>query len=111
MAEMEKRLHDRIAVLKSIKYDVGVSKSKLETYDAELLNISSGGACIMTERVFRPGRVIRLRFPLKGSERWLPRLAEVKWVEPALGNLRMGLQFLNTAMYATMAPTNLSSPV
>jgi c-di-GMP-binding flagellar brake protein YcgR len=94
MSEKEKRLYPRTELLKPITYDVGISMSRLETFDAELLNISNGGACIITERGYGPGRVLKLRIPHEGTDGLVPRLAEVRWSDFFESRFKMGLKFL-----------------
>jgi hypothetical protein len=97
MTEREKRIHPRTELLQSISYDVAMLKRSVETVEtvaADILNISTGGVCIMTEKTHEPGKVIRLNLPHKGTDIPVPSLAEVKWVDPANARFKMGLEFL-----------------
>jgi hypothetical protein len=89
MPKKEKRIHPRTKYLKPI----GAPIRKIEAIDAELLDISAGGACIMTDRAYRRGKVVRLRLPLNGTDILVPSLAKVSWVSPTDGRFKMGLKF------------------
>jgi len=62
-------------------------------------NISSGGACVNTNRPLRISEVLRISFPIGGSISGLitmPRtLVEVKWTRPiSEGRFTSGVRFL-----------------
>jgi hypothetical protein len=93
MPKTEKRIHPRKKYLKPVQYEIGAPMRKIEAVDAELLDISAGGACIMTDRAYRRGKVVRLRLPLNGTDILVPSLAKVRWVSPTDGRFKMGLKF------------------
>jgi hypothetical protein len=75
---MEKRTHTRAKIIAFGDYE--------DSY-CEVLDISDGGACIMTKRSYRVGRIAGLRLSPK-------RVAQVKWVSPAGDGFKIGLKFL-----------------
>ncbi len=88
MQKVEKRSHPRRSFTKPVKYEVSVPEHRVEVIEAEILDISNDGACIVTERANEPGSFIRLRVSPH------PRLAKVRWVDSTDGRFKMGLQFL-----------------
>ena len=70
-----KRIHPRIKIVAFGDYDY-------EDSYCEILDISDGGACIMTHRFYEVGRIAGLRLPPK-------RLAQVKWVHPTSDGLKL----------------------
>jgi hypothetical protein len=84
-SNMEKRAHPRIEFSKP---------SKCDDVDCEILDISAGGACIMTEKPLVRGRVVILMCPFQGTDILLPSFAVVKWMYPAKDRFKMGMQFL-----------------
>jgi hypothetical protein len=93
MSKREKRDHPRTEFLKRVTCEIGTPVLSAEAVDVETLNISSGGACIMTERTLEPGRVVMLRCPHSDTDMPIPRLAKVRWVASTLGRFKMGLKF------------------
>jgi hypothetical protein len=78
---MERRAHLRSKVLKPVK-------CTCEGGVCQILDISVDGACVMTDRAYDPGSIVRLRLQP-------PRLARVVWREGlVLGRFMMGLKFL-----------------
>jgi hypothetical protein len=98
MSEMEKyvrpRKHPRRALLKPAMFVVSAPMSGVAAIDAETMNISTGGACIVTDRDQEPGSIMRIKLPHLGTDIQVPRLAEVRWVVPANDRYKMGLQFV-----------------
>ncbi len=95
MSTRERRLHPRKDFMSAITYDVGAREARtVETAEAEILNVSQGGTCILTENAEEPGKVLRLRLPLQGTDIHVPSLAEVRWVVPEGKRFKMGLRFL-----------------
>jgi c-di-GMP-binding flagellar brake protein YcgR len=87
------RKYLRRALLKPVIYVVRAKMSGVAAIDAETLNISTGGACIVTDRGQKPGSIIRIRLPLLGTDIQVPRLAEVRWLAQANDKYKMGLEF------------------
>jgi hypothetical protein len=83
----EKRIHPREKVFTPAICKIDEPIRRVEAVDAEILDISADGVCIMTERAHVPDSIVRLRVPPD------PRLAEVRWVAPANTRFRMGLKF------------------
>lgn len=75
-------------IFKSFTCEASVQVTKIEVFDVEFMDISSGGACIITEKVYDKGALIKLKFPLR------TRLAKIKWVVPLNGRFKIGLEFL-----------------
>jgi hypothetical protein len=59
----------------------------VEAVDAEFLDLSAGGACIVTEKWHDLDSFVYLRVEP------YPKLAEVRWVAPINGRFKMGLEF------------------
>ncbi len=94
MSTKERRLHPRKEFMSAITFDVGAQERTVETAEAEILNVSAGGTCILTENAQEPGKVLRLKLPLQGTDIHVPSLAEVRWVVPDGNRYKMGLRFL-----------------
>lgn len=75
---MEKRIYPRTKIIAFGDYE--------DSY-CEILDISDGGACIMTHRFYEVGRIAGLRLPHK-------RLVQVKWAHPSNEGFKIGLKFL-----------------
>ncbi len=93
---MEKRAfirkeHSSLLTFKmdSIKGGEGISSAKT-------LNISYGGACIVTEELPEPSSVVSFELLFNDIGIPLPGFAEVRWIAPDSGgvNHMVGLQFL-----------------
>ncbi len=68
----------------------GISKA-----DAEIVDISASGACIVTPRVLEQGKKINFSMRLSDCDESLDFLAEVKWARPdEKDKFRIGLRFL-----------------
>jgi len=75
------------------------SGGKGGTFEGTVENISSGGACLLTQDSLDISEVIKISFPIQGSISQFispPRtLAEVKWTRPAVGGKFLsGIRFL-----------------
>jgi len=75
-------------------FEVNSFDRSTEPVDADVVDVSSAGACIRSEKVLDPGRVITLWLELKHTEVQVPCIAEVRWVKPVKNQFKMGLQFL-----------------
>ncbi|MBI5492854.1 MAG: PilZ domain-containing protein [Deltaproteobacteria bacterium] len=91
---MEKRTYPRVKFLKAGTYEISNLMGASGTFDAEILDMSHGGACIRTSRVLESGRVIRLNVDLKDADIRIPCIAEVVWSRSENSDYRVGLQFL-----------------
>ncbi len=62
----------------------------------EILNLSSGGMRIQTERqALEEGAVLQVWFPLSEPPVTIPVLAQVRWVREEMpGNYQVGLRFM-----------------
>lgn len=90
----EKRFYSRIKILKPTTFETNTAKGEVERLDAEILDISAGGACIKTLRSLEAGRVIKLKLELKDADIYAPCIAEVMWAKPDNRKYKVGLQFL-----------------
>jgi len=75
-------------------FEVNSFDRNCEPIDADVVDVSSAGACIRSEKVLDPGRVITLWLDIKNTEVQVPCIAEVRWVKPVKNQFKMGLQFL-----------------
>jgi hypothetical protein len=73
--------------------EISTSTSK-NSIDAATVNISKGGACIVTNRSLEPGRIVMFKRPLEEVDFELPGFAEVRWVAPDDDRFKMGVHFL-----------------
>ncbi len=87
MSKTEKRVSQR-QDFKRFTCEARVHVTKIEVVDVEFMDISPGGACIITEKVYDKGDFVKLKFPLR------TRLAKIKWVAPLNGRFKVGLEFL-----------------
>jgi len=84
----------RTPVHKASWYEVNSFDQNTEPVDADIVDVSSAGACIQSEKVLDPGRVITLWLDLKYTEVQVPCIAEVRWTKAVNNKFKMGLQFL-----------------
>jgi hypothetical protein len=75
-------------------FEVNSFDQNTEPVDAELVDVSSAGACIKCEKILDPGRVITIWMDLKYTEVQVPCIAEVRWAKAINNKFKMGLQFL-----------------
>jgi c-di-GMP-binding flagellar brake protein YcgR len=94
MAQKDRRIKPRNTYLKPIQYEVSTPMRDQEVLDAELFDISAGGACIITGEAYEKGTVVNLKLPLQGTDMMIPSLAEVRWTGPTDSKFKTGLQFL-----------------
>jgi hypothetical protein len=87
MSKREKRTHPRAKFLKPVTFLSGAPMRMVEAVDAEFLDLSAGGACVVTDRDYDLDSFLYLRLEP------YPRLAEVRWVARANGRFKMGLEF------------------
>jgi c-di-GMP-binding flagellar brake protein YcgR len=90
----EKRSYQRREVFRHVTYEASSPAQKTNAIDAEIQNISTGGACIVTGKAQNPGSVVMLMRPLKHINLMVPSLAEVMWAVRVDGEFRLGLQFI-----------------
>jgi hypothetical protein len=77
--EREKRRHPRTKVFRSIT---------CEGVDCEIQDVSDTGACVIINRPYEPGSLVKLSYPS-------PRLARVVWKEGLMHDkFVLGLMFL-----------------
>ncbi len=75
-------------------FEVNSFDHNCEPVDTDIIDVSSAGACIQSEKVLDPGRVITLWLELKHTEVQVPCIAEVRWTKAVKNQFKMGLQFL-----------------
>jgi len=88
------RCYSRTPLNKSSWFEVNSFEQNSEHVDADIVDVSSAGVCIQSERVLDPGRVITIWMELKHTEVQVPCIAEVRWAKAVNNQFKMGLQFL-----------------
>jgi hypothetical protein len=83
----EKRSHHRTTFFNPITCKVRTPAESAEDIYADLLDISDGGVCIVTERAYESDSFLMLRIPPYS------RLTKVRWVSPDDDKFKMGLKF------------------
>jgi hypothetical protein len=73
----EKRSYQRREVFRHVTYEASSPAQKTNAIDAEIQNISTGGACIVTGKAQNPGSVVMLMRAVRVD-----------------GEFRLGLQFI-----------------
>jgi len=93
---MEKRTYLRKNATIPVVYEMGDINRRCRSFNGDIENISTGGACIITNNAVDPGRVAMLNLKVEDTDIKVPPFAEVKWTKPAgyKGKYRIGLQFL-----------------
>ncbi|MEE9615129.1 MAG: PilZ domain-containing protein [Thermodesulfobacteriota bacterium] len=93
---MEKRDYRRDMLPEALTCELNTWVGKVETFIAKVIDISTGGARILTNGTHTPGKVVKLALPRQGTETALPGFAEVRWAQPVgnSGKFLVGLQFL-----------------
>jgi hypothetical protein len=94
MTQMERRIHPRAKLLKPVAYKLGATMRMGEAFDAEIMDISSSGTCVICKKPYEPDSLVWLRLPPH------PRLSKVRWVGPTDGRFKMGLKFLTRVIVA-----------
>lgn len=94
--KMEKRTYLRNNATIPVVYEMGDINRRCRSFNGDIENISTGGACIITNNAVDPGRVAMLNLKLEDTDIKVPLFAEVKWTTPAgyKRKYRVGLQFL-----------------
>ena len=95
---MKKRTYLRKNATIPVVYEmgqIGINK-RCQSFNGDIENISTGGACIITNNAVDPGRVAMLNLKVEDTDIRLPAFAEVKWTKLVgyKGKYRIGLQFL-----------------
>ncbi len=106
MSKDEQRIHSRIEFLKDLTYEIFKPSWRNENFDASVLDISRGGACVLAEGVHEPGTVLHLCPPPRGmrADIQVPSLAQVRWISPVWerprkARFKIGLQFITQSLY------------
>jgi hypothetical protein len=106
MDRYEQRIHSRREFLKDLTYEIFKPSWRNENFDARILDISRGGACVLAEGVHEPGIVLNLSPHPRGmrADIQVPSLAQVRWISPVLerprkARFRIGLQFITKSLY------------
>lgn len=94
MAEKERRQYPRTELLKPVRCEVNSPIRGVQAVDAQMVDISKGGACISAEVPQEEGRVVRLWVSVHSTDVEIPSLAEVMWEKEDEDGYRTGLQFL-----------------
>jgi hypothetical protein len=85
---MERRLYPRKKFKEPVKYNDAAPGKRVETVDGEIINISDGGACVLTDKPYDKDYFVWLRLPTH------PRLSKVRWVGESEGRYKLGVEFL-----------------
>ncbi|MFQ5354359.1 MAG: PilZ domain-containing protein [Thermodesulfobacteriota bacterium] len=88
------RGHPRETLNKPSWFELNSFDQSSEPVDADIVDVSSAGACIQSNKVLDPGRVITLWMDLKHTDVQVPCIAEVRWSKAVNNQFKMGLQFL-----------------
>ncbi len=88
------RAYPRTSLRRTSWFEVNSFDQNTEPVDAELIDISSAGACIKCEKILDPGRVITIWMDIRGADVQVPCIAEVRWSKAVNNQFKMGLQFL-----------------
>ncbi len=75
--------------------------------DAEILDVSSGGASIVTDSYQKPGDFMKIKLPSPGTDKLVPRLTEVIWAAPVNGKYKMGLLFVEQGPGSRPSPEKI----
>ena len=110
MPRDEQRLHSRREFSKDVAYEIFKPSWRNESFNARVMDISRGGACIIAEGVHEPGIVLHIwPHPQRSmsSEKKGPTLAQVRWVapiweRPKKAKFRLGLQFISKSLYGAI---------
>lgn len=85
---MERRLYPRKKFTEPISYNNAAPGKRIVTVDGEFMDISEGGACVLTDKSYDTDYFVWLRLPTH------PRLSKVRWVNESKGKFKLGLKFL-----------------
>lgn len=84
---MEKRVNPRLRL-------EGESDGKARRKGVEVVDLSSTGACIRTQKPYDPGKVINLDLNLADAGEEVSFLAKVCWSRPERSAYLVGLEFV-----------------
>lgn len=106
MYKDEQRIHTRREFLKDLTYEIFKPSWRNENFDARILDISRGGACVLAEGVHEPGTVLNICPHPRGAKTGIqvPTLAQVRWISPVWerprkARFKIGLQFITRSLY------------
>jgi len=97
---MTQRQAQRFLLSINVNYEMSVHESSWQLVEKQiagtLMNVSSGGLCLLTNVALKVGQVLKMALPLPSVEATAPTLAEVRWVrkEESQGHYQAGLRFL-----------------
>ena len=84
----------------NVTYEMSVHENSWQPAEkptrGKVVNVSTGGLCLMTDEALKVGQVLKMALPLPTVEATAPTLAEVRWVkkENPKGDFQAGLRFL-----------------
>ena len=99
--KIERRKAQRFSLSRRVTYEVSAQPSSQVSQaasgiDAQVLNVSDGGICLLTKEVLKIAQIIKIELPLPMVRTTTPGIAEVRWVsfDPVKGDQQAGLRFL-----------------
>jgi c-di-GMP-binding flagellar brake protein YcgR len=97
---MIQRQAQRFLLSINVTYEMSVHENSWQPAEkptqGTVVNVSTGGLCLMTDEALKVGQVLKMALPLPSVEATAPTLAEVRWVqkENSAGTFQAGLRFL-----------------
>ena len=97
---MIQRQAQRFLLSINVTYEMSVHENSWQPVEkpnrGTVVNVSTGGLCLMTNEALEVGQVLKMALPLPRVEVTAPTLAEVRWVknESSKSGYQAGLRFL-----------------
>jgi len=97
---MIQRQAQRFQLSVDVTYEMSVHENSWQAVEKQtkghILNVSTGGLCLLTDEALKVGQVLKMALPLPSVEATAPTLAEVRWVKKGnpQGDYQAGLRFL-----------------
>lgn len=97
---MIQRQAQRFLLSINVNYEMSVHENSWQPVEKQpngkVVNVSTGGLCLLTDEVLKVGQVLKMALPLPSVAATAPTLAEVRWVrkENEKGSYQAGLRFL-----------------
>ena len=106
--KMERRQTQRFPLSQKVTYEVSAQQTSHPTarqtsasktasrMNAQVLNVSDGGICLLTRGALKTDQIIKVDLPLPVAKATAPTIAEVRWVSkgPDKDGHQAGLRFL-----------------
>jgi len=97
---MTPRQAQRFLLSINVTYEMSIHENSWQPADkptrGTVVNVSTGGLCLMTDEALKVGQVLKMALPLPNVDATAPTLAEVRWVkkESSPISYQAGLRFL-----------------